>query len=777
MKKISSYFAVETKNTESETSSADSASSSGSASANTTAIATNQSSISLDNLPEKPHQPKSLCFPTKDQGKQKRQFNPKWFDQFRFLHYQEGNDTVICHTCTLANNRNLLTIDTKKEKVFLETGFSNWKKAIEKFRAHENSTTHKHAIEVLTNPSQIDELLSPKTVAVQKKENSRCLMKLLENIVFLGKQGMALRGDEDEKSGPFYQLCLLRAKDDPALSKWIERTYDRHMSPAAQNDMLRLLALSVLRKVAADIRSSGCFSILADEASDVSNVEQLVICIRWVTKELAVEEDFIGLKPLEIANAESITSAIKDVILRLGLSMDDAKAQCYDGCSTMTGVRSGVATRIKQDNPECLLTHCYCHALNLAVGDTVKGVPILKEILDIAYELTKLVKYSPKRQAALKAKQEELKIDQINLPVDSCNSVTDGFSRLRMLCPTRWTVRAKALESILNNYVAIIEMLQWCTDPSNVSDSDIRARAGGIAIKMKTFNFIYGLRLSMLVLNHSDNLSATLQNPDLCASEAQKIANLVVQTLEKIRSDEHAHNFLECTKIEAGRLGINKPENSDLPRKRKQPRNLEDYGGYGQSEPHHSKTVEAFYRVQYFNAIDTVISTIKERFDQPDYQIYVNLEKTLVNGAMGKDIDETMSFLEKHYTKNFDFPQLKIQLESLSVSFQTVPDSSITEVVSHLKKLSYGQRILLNQVFKLAQYCLVMPASNATSERAFSSMRRIKTYLRNTMTQNRLNHTMCLSIHKEKLEVLDLKSVINEFIDTVDRRKTVFARM
>lgn len=104
-------------------------------------------------------------------------------------------------------------------------------------------------------------------------------------------------------------------------------------------------------------------------------------------------------------------------------------------------------------------------------------------------------------------------------------------------------------------------------------------------------------------------------------------------------------------------------------------------------------------------------------------------------------------------------------------------NASLCNVIDHLKKLSPGQRLLLNQVFKLAQYCLVMPASNATSERAFSTMRRIKTYLRNTMTQNRLNHTMCLNIHKEKLDAINLKSILNEFIDAVDRRKSIFAKL
>ena len=120
------------------------------------------------------------------------------------------------------------------------------------------------------------------------------------------------------------------------LLKWINKTYDRHITPKAQNEILKLLALKLLRKIATDIRSSGCYSILADEATDVSNTQQLVICIRWVTEGLIVEEDFIGLMALNKASAQKIAAAIKDVILRMGLSIEDAKEQCYDGYSTMT---------------------------------------------------------------------------------------------------------------------------------------------------------------------------------------------------------------------------------------------------------------------------------------------------------------------------------------------------------------------------------------------------------------------------------------------------------
>ena len=61
-----------------------------------------KSSSSTGNFPEKPLQPRSIKFPMRDTGKHKRAFNPKWFDQFTFLHYWEDSDSVcdLPYLCT-----------------------------------------------------------------------------------------------------------------------------------------------------------------------------------------------------------------------------------------------------------------------------------------------------------------------------------------------------------------------------------------------------------------------------------------------------------------------------------------------------------------------------------------------------------------------------------------------------------------------------------------------------------------------------------------------------
>ena len=55
---------------------------------------------------------------------------------------------------------------------------------------------------------------------------------------------------------------------------------------------------------------------------------------------------------------------------------------------------------------------------------------------------------------------------------------------------------------------------------------------------------------------------------------------------------------------------------------------------------------------------------------------------------------------------------------------------------------------------------MVSPVSSYDAERSFSALRRLKTWLRNSMTQRRLNAIMICNIHKEKLEKLDIDDIL-----------------
>ena len=82
----------------------------------------------------------------------------------------------------------------------------------------------------------------------------------------------------------------------------------------------------------------------------------------------------------------------------------------------------------------------------------------------------------------------------------------------------------------------------------------------------------------------------------------------------------------------------------------------------------------------------------------------------------------------------------------------------------------------LKQVAILFKLLLVVPATNAVSERSFSAMKRVKSYLRATMTDNRLNHLMTIHIHKHLTDEMNLLSIANQFMEVNDVRLKKFGK-
>ena len=124
-----------------------------------------------------------------------------------------------------------------------------------------------------------------------------------------------------------------------------------------------------------------------------------------------------------------------------------------------------------------------------------------------------------------------------------------------------------------------------------------------------------------------------------------------------------------------------------------------------------------------------------------------------------------------------DASQLELQLSNLATYFQEKKSTvSLDECFKYLQSLSPAAKTFYSEVCTIVRLILVMPATNAVSERSFSVMRRIKNYLRSTMGQARINHVMVLNIFKEKLDALDLTSIANEFVSGSEHRLRYFGK-
>ena len=91
----------------------------------------------------------------------------------------------------------------------------------------------------------------------------------------------------------------LRAEDDPKITEWMKKKTDKYISPDIQNEVLKIMALSMLREIMHSIHEAPFLSVMIDETTDISNKEQVVLCLRWVDKGLEAYEEFISLHQVE----------------------------------------------------------------------------------------------------------------------------------------------------------------------------------------------------------------------------------------------------------------------------------------------------------------------------------------------------------------------------------------------------------------------------------------------------------------------------------------------
>ena len=295
----------------------------------------------------------------------------------------------------------------------------------------------------------------------------------------------------------------------------------------------------------------------------------------------------------------------------------------------MAGRHRGIATQILSEESRATYTHCYGHALNLAASDTVKMNRILRDTLDTALEISKLLKYSPRRDAIF----ARLKTD--------IAPATPGF---RTMCPTRWTVRAVSLQSIIDNYMVFQALWEDLRDV--LTNSEIRARLVGVEAMTGNFYFLFGLVLGERILKHTDNLNKTLQCPALTATEAQQCAALTCETFCKLRTSEMFDLFWDRLKGLQEKYGVNEPA---FHRKRKASSHLE----VGSSKGFHHSTPKDYYHQQYLECLDLIVNAVKERFNQPGYAALQKLEDLLLKAARKEKYDAEMAFVLQHYKDYF----------------------------------------------------------------------------------------------------------------------------
>ena len=182
------------------------------------------------------------------------------------------------------------------------------------------------------------------------EKNRVQLRTIVGAIITCGRQNIALRGhrddwkyyiDDDETNpGNFIEILKYGANCGNLMDELFKDcpSNQTYCSKTIQNEILEICGEMTTEILVGEIKHGKFFSILADEATDCSNIEQMAVVLRFVDSSFKIREEFLGFVPCQKRlSGEALAEEISTFITSIGLRMQDCRGQGYDGVGNMAG--------------------------------------------------------------------------------------------------------------------------------------------------------------------------------------------------------------------------------------------------------------------------------------------------------------------------------------------------------------------------------------------------------------------------------------------------------
>lgn len=276
----------------------------------------------------------------------------------------------------------------------------------------------------------------------------------------------------------------------------------------------------------------------------------------------------------------------------------------------------------------------------------------------------------------------------------------------------------------------------------------------------------------------TEELSCSLQRVDCCLQDVLCAVDVLISYLTRIRSDEYFDTFYSKVVTESEYL----TDEPRLPRVRRPPARFVTDTTLIPEAP---QTCTELYKRQYQNVIDELLKALHNRFKQSIFPLLCKVQELLIavaNGSCASTIDKFCVEIQPFTIGDIDCDRLKQECSMVYDFFKTVIQdkemrikkvSKISTIIDVLNVQPIG-KTMFHQFNRLLRLYLTVPVSTATAERSFSVMNRMKTCLRSTMTQTRLNSVFLTHIYKEKTDDIDLKNLCLTFTSKNEQRKLFF---
>ena len=479
--------------------------------------------------------------------------------------------------------------------------------------------------------------------------------------------------------------------------------------------------------------------MLCDEVSDVSNIEQVTIVIRFVDASLQIREEFLEFKCTERITGECLANLILETFRNLGLNVKNLRGQGYDRAANMSSSVKGVQAILCKESQNALYVHCNSHILNLVIVKS-SNLPPVRNMAGTLTEAAIFFNYSAKRQRFLER-------------IIAHESPEQKKVKLKDLCRTRWIQRHEAYETFYELYPYIVKVLEAIVygNTEDVGggnwswDSETKTKANGLLHTLCSFEFVIAMMCVLKILCIIRPLSIKLQRKTNDIVLAYSMIKDVTDSLQEVRdgADDHFNDFYQ----ESIKLGEQFGVQPQVPRiaSRQSHRSNTPYTG---PEDYYRRTV-------FLPFLDHIIQEMSTRFG-PTQEKASKLFSLVPSEAIKFDAD--ISNLVELYEDDLPSPHLTnfeyARWQRKWKGTQQVPEN-LGEALQQCDADTFPN---LHVLLRIA--CTI-PVTSAENERNNSVLKGLKSYLRSTMSNERLTGLALMKIHRHKQ--VDITKVVETF--------------
>ncbi|XP_077197357.1 52 kDa repressor of the inhibitor of the protein kinase [Paroedura picta] len=580
----------------------------------------------------------------------------------------------------------------------------------------------------------------------EERENKDYLKSLFEILILMGRQNIPLDGHGTDElpegiftPDNFQALLEFRINSgDEVLRKRFETTAVNlaYCSQAQQKQMLDICESCIREETLREVRDSHFFSIVTEEVVDLAGEDNLPVLVRFVDDSNNLREEFIGFLPYE---ADPDVLAVKfhtTIIEKWGLNMEYCRGQAYIVSSGFASKMKTVAMRILEKYPQAVYTLSSSCALNIWLA---KSIPVL----GISIALGTI------EEVCSFFHQSQVLADLDNVISLLFQNSEERGKELKGVVRSHWTGRHDTFEIVVDLMQALVLCLDGINESSNRWNTLVAGRANILSSALADFDFVVTAVIVKNILSFTRAFGKNLQGQTSDVFFAASSLTAVLHSLNEVM--ENIEVYHEFWFEEATNLATKLDLPVKLPGKycRAQQGNLES-----------EVTPENYYKEALsIPTVEHIIQELKDIFSEQHLRALKCL--SLVPSVMGQLKFNTSEEQHADMYKN-DLPNpdtLSAELHCWRIKWKhrgkdiELP-TTIYEAL-HLPDIKY-----FPNVYALLKVLCILPVMRVESEKFEVGRRRLKAYLRNTLTEQRSSNLALLNIN------FDIKHDLDLMVDT-----------